>query len=186
MLVVKKEKSTCQCRTREMGSLPGSGRSLGEENGNPLQCSCQNPVAWGAWQAAVCGVTKSWTQLSTWTHTHWTLSQLRLQLSVRAELQCLSIYACKLANGHLASSLSWYLVKCSKEQQTCTDSLSFFSISSARIMGSIAKVSKCCLVMSNSLGPHGLFPTRLLCPWNSPDKNTGVGCHSLLQEIFPT
>ena len=29
-------------------------------------------------------------------------------------------------------------------------------------------------------------PTRLLCPWCSPDKNTGVGCHALLQGIFPT
>ena len=27
---------------------------------------------------------------------------------------------------------------------------------------------------------------RLLCPWDSPDKNTGVGCHALLQRIFPT
>ena len=35
--------------------------------------------------------------------------------------------------------------------------------------------------MSNSLWPHGLEPTRLLCPWNSPGKNTGVGCHALLQ-----
>ena len=31
-------------------------------------------------------------------------------------------------------------------------------------------------VMSDSLGPHGLYPTRLLCPWNFPGKNTGVGC----------
>ena len=29
-------------------------------------------------------------------------------------------------------------------------------------------------------------PTRLLCPWNFPSKNTGVGCHFLLQGIFPT
>ena len=29
-------------------------------------------------------------------------------------------------------------------------------------------------------------PTRLLHPWNSPSKNTGVGCHFLLQGIFPT
>ena len=29
--------------------------------------------------------------------------------------------------------------------------------------------------------PHGLLPTRLLCPWGSPGKNTGVGCHALLQ-----
>ena len=33
---------------------------------------------------------------------------------------------------------------------------------------------------------HGLYPTRLLCPWDSPGKNTGVGCHFLLQGIFLT
>ena len=33
---------------------------------------------------------------------------------------------------------------------------------------------------------YGLQPTRLLCPWDSPGKNTGVGCHALLQRIFPT
>ena len=37
-----------------------------------------------------------------------------------------------------------------------------------------------------SLRPHGLQPTRLLCPWNSPGKNTGVGCHAHLHGIFPT
>ena len=35
--------------------------------------------------------------------------------------------------------------------------------------------------MSNSLQPHRLQPKRLLCPWDSPGKNTGVGCHFLLQ-----
>ena len=35
--------------------------------------------------------------------------------------------------------------------------------------------------MSNSVRPHGLQPTRLLHPWDSPGKNTGVGCHFLLQ-----
>ena len=40
--------------------------------------------------------------------------------------------------------------------------------------------------MSDSLRPHGLLSTRLLCPWNSPGKNIGVGCHALLQGIFPT
>ena len=37
--------------------------------------------------------------------------------------------------------------------------------------------------MSDSLGPHGLWPAR---PWDSPGKNTGVGCHALLHGIFPT
>ena len=41
-----------------------------------------------------------------------------------------------------------------------------------------------CSVMSDFLLPLGLQPTRLLCPWNSPGKNTGVGCHALLQGIF--
>ena len=35
--------------------------------------------------------------------------------------------------------------------------------------------------MSDSVRPHGLQPTRLLRPWDSPGKNTGVGCHVLLQ-----
>ena len=40
--------------------------------------------------------------------------------------------------------------------------------------------------MSDSLQPHGPYSIRLLCPWDSPGKNTRVGCHSLLQGIFPT
>ena len=41
-------------------------------------------------------------------------------------------------------------------------------------------------VMSNSLLPHGLYPPGFLCPWDSPGKDTGMGCHSLLQGIFLT
>jgi len=35
--------------------------------------------------------------------------------------------------------------------------------------------------MSNSVQPHRRQPNRLLCPWDSPGKSTGVGCHFLLQ-----
>ena len=41
-------------------------------------------------------------------------------------------------------------------------------------------------VVSDSLRPHGLQPARLLCPWDSSGKITGIGCHTLLQGIFPT
>jgi len=41
-------------------------------------------------------------------------------------------------------------------------------------------------VVSDSLQPHGLYPTRLLCPWDFPGNSTGVDCHFLLQQIFPT
>ena len=43
-----------------------------------------------------------------------------------------------------------------------------------------------CSVVSDSLRPYGLQPTRLLCPWGVPGKNAGMGCHFLLQGIFPT
>ena len=46
--------------------------------------------------------------------------------------------------------------------------------------------SVCACSVSSSLWPHGLQPTRLLCPWNSPGKKTGVGCHFLFQGIFLT
>ena len=49
--------------------------------------------------------------------------------------------------------------------------------------------SCCCSVapvVPDSLRPHGLQPARLLCPWDSPGKNTGVRCHSLLQGISPS
>ena len=42
------------------------------------------------------------------------------------------------------------------------------------------KLSESCLVMANSLWPHGLYS-----PWSSPGQNTGVGGPSLLQGIFP-
>ena len=43
-----------------------------------------------------------------------------------------------------------------------------------------------CSVMSGSLRPFGLQPARLLCLWDSPGKNTGVGCYYyfLIQRIF--
>ena len=41
-------------------------------------------------------------------------------------------------------------------------------------------------VVSDSLQPHGLQPARLLCPRDSPGKNTWMGCHFHLQGIFPT
>ena len=55
---------------RDVGSIPGSRRSPGEGNGNPLQYSClENFMDRGAWWAIVRGVVKSRTQLSTCTHT---------------------------------------------------------------------------------------------------------------------
>ena len=55
-------------------------------------------------------------------------------------------------------------------------------VSNARGQGKLESVS--CSVVSDTLQRHG--SGRLLYPWDSPGKNTGVGCHSLLQGIFLT
>ena len=48
----------------DTGLIPGSGRSPGVGNGNPLQCSClENSMDSGVWQVMVHRVAKSWTQL---------------------------------------------------------------------------------------------------------------------------
>ena len=53
------------CSAGDPDSIPGSGRSPGEGNGNPLQHSClENPMDGGAWSATVHGVAKSQTRLS--------------------------------------------------------------------------------------------------------------------------
>ena len=52
----------------DLGLIPGSGRSPGEGNGNPLQYSClDNPMDRGAWSATVHGAAKSQTRLSNFT-----------------------------------------------------------------------------------------------------------------------
>ena len=56
------------CKAGNPGSIPGSGRTPGEGNGNPLQYSClENFMDGGAWWARVHGVAKSQTQLSNFT-----------------------------------------------------------------------------------------------------------------------
>ena len=62
------------CNAGDLGSIPGSGRSTGEENGHPLQYSClENSMDRGVWLATIHGFAKSRAQLSN-EHVHF-LSQ---------------------------------------------------------------------------------------------------------------
>ena len=64
VVLVVKNPPTSALDIRDTGSVPGSGRSPGGGHGNPLQYSClENPMARGAWRAAVQGVTQSQTRL---------------------------------------------------------------------------------------------------------------------------
>ena len=65
----------------------------------------------------------------------------------------------------------------------CLQSKLFDSLGTRRIL--LLSLFTCYMV-SDYLRAHGLQPTRLLCPWDSPGKGTGVGCHFPLQGIFQT
>ena len=65
----------------------------------------------------------------------------------------------------------------------CLQSKLFDSLGTRRIL--LLSLFTCYMV-SDYLRAHGLQPTRLLCPWDSPGKGTGVGCHFPLQGIFLT
>ena len=63
--------------------------------------------------------------------------------------------------------------------------LSFFLVAVVMVIKVFNR--ECCSVLSDSLQPHGLCnPIRLLCYGNLQSKNAGMGCHALLQGIFPT
>ena len=67
------------CNAGDLGSIPGSGKSPGEGNGNPLQYSClENPIDRGAWEATVHG-------LQEWDTTQWLKPPLRC-LKVKCHL----------------------------------------------------------------------------------------------------
>ena len=69
----------------------------------------------------------------------------------------------------------------------CSPSLLCFHSAYSNLPG-LAHVHACQVtsVLSDSLRPYGLQSARLLCPWDSPGKNTGVGCCVLFQGIFLT
>ena len=95
------------------------------------------------------------------------------------------------------SHLLLYHIVCFGEKKVCQVSyfciisfLFFFFFFLYKVIGfqigEVALLVKgCCCsvasVMSDFVQPHRWQPTRLLCPWDSPGKNTGVGCHFLPQ-----
>ena len=145
------------CNAGDPGSIPGLGQSPGEGKGNPLQYSClENPADGGACQATVHGVAES---------------DMTEQL-----------YLLYLLNGLVVCSTFFSLRKLQETvKYRKSGVLQFMPLPSF----SLSAADKCSVV-SNSLQPkdcslsgssvHGIFP----------GKNIVVGCHSLLQGIFPT
>ena len=92
-----------------------------------------------------------------------------------------------------AKVLEWVTISCSRESSWLRDQ-THISCTGRQILYHWATRDAWCWfvecsvasVVSNSLWPHGPQPYRLLCTWSFPGKNTGVGCHFLLQRIFST
>ena len=125
-----------------------------------------------AWCAAVHGVAKSWTRLCNWTELKGLVPIIWFLTTDSLYFLCwekwLAIF-CKEGKikiihkyeSHFDGYCWWFAIK------------------------EIFVVAKSLVHVQLFLQPHGLRPTRLLCPWDSLGKNAGVGCHFLLQGIKP-
>ena len=69
--------------------------------------------------------------------------------------------------------------ECAKSWETWTDREGYCCLT-------LCNPTDCSPPGSSVLQPQGLQPARLLCLWDFPSKNTGVGCHFLLQGFFST
>ena len=173
------------------------GRSSGGGNGNPLQYSCLgNPTDRGAWQAMVHGVTKS--QLSDWARMH--ACQLWHRRGLKGEGEIIQVLArdkgIKILKRNSETEVAQSCPTLCNPIDGSPPGSSVPGILQARTwsrlpfpspMGESEKWKWSRSVMSDSLRPHGLQPTKLLCPWEFPGKSSGVGCHCLLRiEVLTT
>ena len=98
---------------RDSGSIPGSGRSSGVGNGNPLQYSClENSMNRGAWRATDHRVAKSWTQLHNWMTEHPSISRNKqtatpTKKNLSYMIKIYGLYNEKSKNGYIDFVTQW-------------------------------------------------------------------------------
>ena len=101
----------------------------------------------------------------------WSINRLSL-IETEKKSAAIYVWEWKIKFSYVESEVSWEMWRWQLIVALNTERSEKWSVS--------------CSVMSKSLQVHGLQPIRLLCPSDSPGKNTVMGCHSLLQGIFPT
>ena len=191
VLVVKNSPANAR-DIRDAGLIyPGLGRSPEGRHGNLLKYSfLENPLNRRAWWATVHGVTKSWTWLSDWALTRGGWLQIQNMLLLYSEWFPLTVGrprredlwcdlwddTCLAPAPSLPSPKEAYQVAGLKHLNAQSDNL----VSEFSWTRLVCLLTKSCL----TLWPHG--SSRLLCPLDSPGKNTGVSCHFLVQGIFAT
>ena len=97
--------------------------------------------------------------------------------------RCTSWIQKRQRNQRLNCSIHQIIEKASEFQKKTSNPASLIMLKSLTVSSLSVLVAQ---LLSDSMKPHKLQPTRLLCPWNSPGKKTAVGSHSLLQGIFLT
>ena len=119
--------------------------------------------------------------------------------SIQGDFSLVFRVGCALAKANVISLFIWPFLHSAVLRWICTSFLKFiiwrgshFPISKflERVKETSFPPPCCCCLVTKScptlLRPHGLQPSRFLCPWDFPGRNTAVGCHFLLQGILPT
>ena len=152
--------------------------TLGEGNGTPLQYSClENPMDGGAWRAAVHGVAEGRTQLSDFTFT-FHFHALEKEMAIHSNILAWRIPGTGEPGG--LPCMGSHRVRHDWSDSAVAAAYNSMNIFQMTHVG----CCYCCWVtsvVSDSVRPHRWQPTRMPCPWDSPGKKTGVGCHFLLQ-----
>ena len=158
----------------DLGSIPGLGRGPGEGNSNPYHLCLGNPMDRGAFQAAVYVVAKRASRsLVTKHQRQWLPNNNRDTFFGRYDMWRI-----------LCLVLKWKLITITKKQNKTSNpktkqnihSFDSYPKGSLYLYAAAKSLQSCPTVQ-----PHRRQPTRLPRPWDSPGKNTGVGCHFLLQ-----
>ena len=142
------------CNMGDLGSVSGLGGFPGEGHGNPLQYSClKNCMDRGAWRATVHGSQRVRHDWAT-KHTHTCYNHHQNNMQIKNNFYDLQTLEGNCFAPNILGSWS---------------------------RGTILVLLTIGSIMSDSVRPHRRQLTRLPHPWDSPGKNSGVGCHFLLQ-----
>ena len=155
-------------------------RGWGVRWGMGRNCWWMQGFLLGWWKSS--GATQRW-----WLHNIMNMLNINELLTLMLYERCMLIYcdvnftSIKISKQYIY--ITWFHMLPTLEQhgfelRGSTYTHIFFTIC---VLGMFS-----CSVVSDSLWTHGLLPARLLCPWDFPGKNTGVGYHALLQGIFLT
>ena len=164
------------CNAGDLGLIPWLGRSLGGRHGNPFQYSCVK-TPW--WQRSLAGCSpwgRKESDMAKRLSTHSTAHRLPLTSyhpKAKSEIYLVELLLCYI----VSTAQSITNLKKGEDALTTIQRNAGAQISVVAAAAAAAKSLQSC----PTLQPQRWQTIRLHLPWDSPGKNTGVGCHFLLQ-----